>query len=178
MRWSKIICVTTVVATSFWGAASRAQILSQEIVTLPTQLSREAVAALLSLSPDAASQQAASPRRPHRYFFRKLHHPLTPSDVALRESVRSLGDDTHRFVRCELKDHSVVIGAIVFVGSEVFWVRPGILREDHVIRYSELGAPPRPTAAVGTHLKNGLGLTALIAVCVALLPMCIAAAGE
>ncbi len=103
---------------------------------------------------------------------------LSPEQATYKLAVQNLGVDEHRFVHCELKDHSVVTGAIIGIGSEDFRVRPGMLHEDRVIPYSELSAPPRRTAAVGTHLKNGLQMTGLVTLCAVLLPVCILAVGE
>lgn len=112
-------------------------------------------------------------RRPFR--MREPEPELTPEDVTYRRVAQNLGLYPHQFVRCELKNHSVVTGAIVAVGPRDFSVRPGGLHDDRVIRYRELSAPPRPTAAVGTHFQNGLEMTGMVAFCVVLLPVCMAA---
>lgn len=118
---------------------------------------------------------------PHASERRRLSIPepqLSPEQVSYKLAAEKLGVDEHRVVHFELKDHSVVTGTIVAIGPEDFRVRPGMLHQDHVIRYHELGAPPRPTAAVGTHLKNGLEVAGLVALCVVLLPVCLLGVGE
>lgn len=171
MSWPRMIRMTALLAFSLSGAALYAQTPSEEIAPLPLELAPERADALRSLSPAQVSAQVTAPRRPHRYFFRKLHHPLTPADVALRESVRSLGADKHRFVRCELSDHSVITGAITSIGDERFFVRTGIMGNGQAISYRELSAEPRPVAAVGEHLKNGLEWTGVAGLAVVLAPI-------
>ena len=169
MLQSRIIMTTALLSISIWGTALRAQVPAEEIGPLPTELSQEKAAALTSLSPVLSSTQT-SPRRLRRHFFR-LHHPLTPGDVALRESVRSLGTDKHRFVRCELNDHSVITGPITSIGDERFFVRTGIMGNGRSISYRELSAEPRPVAAVGEHLKNGLEWTGVAGLAVVVSPV-------
>lgn len=50
-------------------------------------------------------------------------------------------------------------------------MRTGILGNGPDISYGELNAAPRPVAAVGTHLKNGLEWTGFVGVCVVLSPL-------
>src|SRR5215470_18736041 len=97
---------------------------------------------------------------------------LNSKEASYKRVVQNLGLYPRQFVHCELKNHDVVTGAIVAVGPQDFVVRPGKLHNDRVIPYRELSAPPRPTAAVGTHFKNGLEITGLVAFCVVLFPVC------
>ncbi|HKW36104.1 MAG TPA: hypothetical protein VJN92_24085 [Candidatus Acidoferrum sp.] len=166
----KIIRIAALVSISLCGTAVRARVPFEEIAPRPRQVSQEKMAALVSLSTEATLQQDASPRRAHRYFFRKLRHPLTPADVSLRESVRSLGTDPHHFVLCDLKNGSEVTGAIGSIGEEGFYVKTGILGSGHSISYRDLAAAPRPVAAVGTHLKNGAEWAGFVALGIALAP--------
>ncbi len=141
-----------------------------EIGPLPFELSPEKAAAwgTPQFSPAPA---VAAPRRIHRHIFRPLKHPFTPNDLALRESVRNLGVDKHRFVQCELKDHAIVTGAITSIWGDRFFVRTDIMGSGRTIRYSQLEAPPRPVLAIGAHLKNGLEWTGLVGLSVALSPL-------
>lgn len=151
---------------------AKAQVPAEEIAPLPTELSTERMSALRSLSPEPLAARAATARRPRRFFVYSLQHPLTPHDVALRESVRALGTDKHHFIRCELKSHAVVTGAIIRIDNEGFIVRTGILDSaTTMISYRQLGGTPRPVAAVGEHLRNGLEWTGLVGLCVALSPL-------
>lgn len=171
MSWPRMIRMSALLAFSLSGAGVFAQSPTEELAPLPIELSPERAEALLSLSPGQAPKQAWAPRRYRRHFFGPLHHPLTPADVALRESVRSLGTDQHRFVRCELKDHSVITGPITSIGNERFFVRKGIMGSGQAISYRELSAEPRPVAAVGEHLKNGLEWTGVAGLAVVLAPI-------
>lgn len=174
MNARRIITIAAWLAASTLGATARAQQPADEAGTLPIEISPEKTAALQSLSPALPTAQTARARRPHRYFFRPLHHPLTPRDVALRESVRALGTDNHHFVRCELKNRTVVTGAITSIGNEEFFVRTGILETSgSTISYRELNAPPQHVAAVGEHVKNGLEWTGMGVLFVAAIPLAV-----
>lgn len=93
--------------------------------------------------------------------------PLTPEELTYKRAVEHFALFDRRFVHCELKDHTVVTGAIVAVGPQDFIVRPGKLHEDRLIRYGDLAVLPRPTAA------NALEMTGLVAFCVVALPACV-----
>jgi hypothetical protein len=86
--------------------------------------------------------------------------------------VESLGIDKHRFVRCELKDGSHVIGGITAINLEEFAITQGIMN-GRQLHYSELKHPPEPVPAVGEHFVNGLKWTGLVAACVALSPLAV-----
>jgi len=168
----RMLGITAFFAASLIGTAARGQEPMDQMATLPLEVSEQRLATLGSLSPVVPTMQTARARRPHRYFFRPLHHPLTPRDVALRESVRALGTDKHHFVRCELKDRTVVTGAIAFIDNEDFFVRTGILETSgSTISYRDLSAPPRRVAAVGEHVRNGLEWTGMAGLYVAAIPL-------
>ena len=173
MHWPRKISSAFLIFLSFSPAALRAQAPQDEIALLPTQLAPERLEALRVLSPSNLCLRAAARHRVHPYFFPHLRHPLTPQDVALRESVRALGIDKHRFVHCELKNRAVVTGAIASIGEEGFFVQTGIMGTGRGIRYAELNSAPLPVPAVGAHLKNGLEWTGMIGVCVVLSPLVI-----
>lgn len=120
MTRGKIFRAVLLLSTFLFSIVAKAQVPAEEIAPLPTEVSTERMAALHSLSPEPLAGRAATSRWPRRFFIYSLQHPLTPRDVALRESVRALGTDLHHFVRCELKDRSVVTGAITSVGEEYF----------------------------------------------------------
>jgi hypothetical protein len=152
----------------------QAQTVPEELAPLPTELSSSRAEALHSLSPSISLTTFTAHKRVHRYFFCPLKHPLTPKDVALREAVRTLGIDKHRFVHCELKNHVVVTGAISSIGEQEFFVQTGILGAGREVSYRELSAPPRPVPAVGSHVKVGLEWTGFAAFCVLAVPLMIA----
>jgi len=174
MNVPRMIAIAAWIAASTLGAATHAQEPADEVGTLPADISADKLVTLQSLAPALPSTQTARVRRPHRYFFRPLHHPLTPRDVALRESVRALSTDKHRFVRCELKNRTVVTGAITFIDNEEFFVRTGILETSgSTISYRELNAPPQRVAAVGEHVRNGLEWTGMGVLYVAAIPLAV-----
>lgn len=172
MGRSKAFHAVLLLSTFLLSIVAKAQVPAGELAPLPTELSAEKMAALRSLSPKPPAASVAAARRPRRFFVYSLRHPLTPRDVALRESVRALGTDKHHFVRCELKNHAVVTGAIIRIDNEGLVVRTGILDSSgYGISYRELGAPPQRVTAVGEHVKNGLEWTGLVGLCVALSPL-------
>lgn len=169
-----MLALTVFFFLSVGSGVLQAQTIPEELAPLPTELSPSSTETLHSLSPSISPTTATAHRRVHRYFFRPLKHPLTPKDVALREAVRTLGIDKHRFVHCELKNHVVVTGAISSIGEQEFFVETGILGAGREISYPELSAPPRPVSAVGTHVKVGLEWTGFVAFCVVIAPLAIA----
>jgi hypothetical protein len=125
----------------------------------------------VSSTNSAANAQTPAARTRGPYFYASARrHPLTPRDVSIREAVESLGIDKHRFVRCELKDGSHVIGGITSVNFAEFAITQGIMNGRH-LHYSELKQPPEAIPAVGEHFLNGLKWVGVVAVCVALSPL-------
>ena len=84
--------------------------------------------------------------------------------------MESLGIDKHRFVRCELKDGSYVIGGITAINFAQFAISQGIMNGRH-LQYSELKHPPEPVPAVGEHFVNWLEWTGVVAGCLVLSPL-------
>lgn len=170
MPGCSVFCGALLLSTFLFSITAKAQVPTEEIAPLPTELSPGRMAAMRLLFPKPPTTMTATPWRPRRFFVYSLRHPLTPRDVAVRESVRALGTDKHRFVHCELKDQTVVTGAITSIGAEHFFVETGILGSGRPIPYRELSTAPQPVAAVGTHLKNGLEWTGFVAIGIALIP--------
>lgn len=172
MPGCNVFCGALLLSTFLFSITAKAQVPTEEIAPLPTELSPGRMAAMRLLFPKPPTTMTATPWRPRRFFVYSLRHPLTPRDVAVRKSVRVLGTDKHHFVRCELKNHTVVTGAITHIDNEGFIVRTGILDSSgYRVPYRELSAPPRQVAAVGEHMKNGLEWTGLVGMCVVLLPL-------
>ena len=120
----------------------------------------------LNSTTTAAHVQRPPARTPgHHFYASARRHPLTPREVSIREAVESLGMDKHRFVRCELKDGSHVIGGITAINFAQFAISQGIM-DGRQIQYSELKRPPEPVPAVGEHLVNGLQWTGLVVLAV------------
>jgi hypothetical protein len=146
--------------------------------TLPAQEQAEApqeTSTVASVDPgrnSASSTYTAADAQPRPvrtrgpYFYSSARrHPLTPRDVSIRGAVESLGIDKHRFVRCELKDGSHVIGGITAINFAQFAISQGIM-DGRQIQYSELKRPPESVPAVGKHLVNGLQWTGLVVLAV------------
>ena len=110
----------------------------------------------------AAKSQARPVRTRGPCFYSSARrHPLTPHDVSMREAVESLGIDKHRFLRCELKDGTHVIGGITAINFAQFAISQGIMN-GRQLHHSELKWPPEPVPAVGEHLVNGLQWTGMV----------------
>ena len=130
----------------------------------------------LPQAPGSSTTPAQQPsvRTRWRYMYNSAHrHPITPRDVSMREAVQSLGVDKHRFVRCELRDGSHVIGGITGVHFAQFAVSQGIMNS-RLINYSELKQPPEPVPAAGEHFVNGLEWTGVVAGSLAIAPLVVA----
>jgi hypothetical protein len=125
-----------------------------------------------STNTTAHAQPLAVRTRGRHFYVSAQRHPLIPRDVSMREAVESLGIDKHRFVRCELKDGSHLIGGITSIHSQQFTISKGIMGV-RPIGYSDLKQPPQPVPAVGEHFVNGLNWTGLVATCVVLSPLLI-----
>jgi hypothetical protein len=151
----------------FVSTAAFAQSPVDDLVPLPLSPSPEQLLSFsyLTPSPLAVPQQTQERRRLPRRII-----PLTPEELAYRETVRSLGIDPHRFVHCELAGGKVRIGAIIHIGDDGFTLRDGILMST-LIRYSQLTASPRTVPAVGTHVVNALKWTGFAAGCIAAAPL-------
>jgi hypothetical protein len=166
MRHRHLI-LATVVCALLPAILSPQELLPQE--TSPAASLNPTQNPLSSAYAAPKAQTPARNRGPYFYSSAK-RHPLTPHDVSMREAVESLGIDKHRFVRCELKDGSHVIGGLTSANFAEFAISQGIMNGRH-LHYSELKQPPEPVPAVGEHLFNGLKWTGVVAVCVALSPL-------
>jgi hypothetical protein len=149
------------------AAAARAQSPADEIGTLPTTLSDEQLQSSQQLSP------VATPEPPQPRTRRRLPKPpllLSPEELSYRETVRSLGVNTHRFVHCDLPNGKVRTGVITEIRDDGFVLKDGIITYQWV-SYTELKAAPRPVAAVGTRITHGLKWTGVVALCAAVAPI-------
>src|SRR5215475_7367176 len=113
----------------------------------------------------ARSQPAISPKpcncgRRARFYASAWKKPLTPPEVQMREAVQALGVDRHRFVRCRLKNGLQFVGGITSIHQRNFVISQGIWNSKGIL-YAELEEKPRPVAAIGEHLENGLKWTGL-----------------
>lgn len=125
---------------------------------------------MMQLIPTAA--QHHNKRIYSDFFAGAGKHPLTPRDVAIRETVRSLGVDQHRFVRCDLLDGSSVTGGILLVGQESFQVSQGIQHQRRIF-YADLKTPPKPVLATPQHFLHTLEWTGIVVAVIAAAPFVI-----
>jgi hypothetical protein len=139
-----------------------------------------AAASSVSQTPEPAPADPASqlhaPAKQLRapYFYASAHkRPLTPQDIVIREAVQSLGIDKHRFVLCELKDGSSLVGGIAIIERDYFRISQGIM-DGRELHYSELKQAPQPVPAVAEHFTNGMKWTGFVAFCVAVSPVVLA----
>ncbi len=171
MRYLNLALGAAIVFLISLVSPARSQEPSGEIAELPIQISPERVAALTALSNAARSVRISAVKLRRRVWLYHMFHPLTTHDVEMRQYVRSLGTDKHRFVHCQLKSHEVATGAITSIGPDQFFVATGVFGNKRAILYRDLNAPPRHAAAVGAHLKNGLQISALVGLTVAFSPL-------
>ena len=142
-----------------------------EIASLPTQLSDNQWRALQELRPAVSS---GDPTRRHMraaFFNSARQHPLTPREVALRESVYELASHPKQYAHVRLEDGKVLTGTISNADHDTFLVRSHILGDGHAVRYDQLAEPPRPVLAVGTRAVKGLEVTGLVALCIVAIPL-------
>jgi len=103
---------------------------------------------------------------------RRLPRPqlqLSPKQVGYKLAVQKLGVDKHRFVHFDLPKGKVRTGVITQIEEQGFVLKDGIIF-DQWISYADLQAAPRPVAAVGTRIGQGLKWTGLVLITIPLLP--------
>lgn len=147
---------------------------SMEIARLPVALTDSQWRALQELRPAVSS---GSPMRRHMraaFFNSASQHPLTPREVALRESVYELASRPKQYAHVQLADGKVLTGTISNADHDTFQVRSHILGDGHTVRYDQLAEPPRPVVAVGTRAVKGLEVTGLVALCIVAIPLFVA----
>jgi hypothetical protein len=152
--------------------SEQAKSLSPELAPLPAQLTDEQARALQQLPP-AVPRRSARYRRPG--FYRGAYNrPLTPHEVALRESVYELATRRKQFVHVRLVDGKVLTGTIDFTSAEAFLLKTDLFGSGRLVHYRQLAEPPRPVLAVGTKTVRGLEVTGLVVACIVLLPVAVA----
>jgi hypothetical protein len=147
---------------------------SMEIALLPTALTDSQWSALQELRPAVSS---GNPIRRHMraaFFNSARQHPLTPREVALRESVYDLASHPKQYAHVRLADGKVLTGTISNADHDTFLVRSHILADGYTVHYDQLVEPPRPVLAVGTRAVKGLEVTGLVALCILAIPLIVA----
>lgn len=142
---------------------------SRELSSLPTQFTSEQIPALPQLPPAVS----CTPRTLHRLpgFYRSAYNrPLTPREVAFRESVYELAGRHRQFVHVRLVDGKVFTGTIKLTSAEAFLLQTD-LSHSHLVHYRQLAEPPRPVLAVGTKTVRGLEIGGIVVACIVLLPV-------
>lgn len=94
---------------------------------------------------------------------------LSPEQVVYKLAVQKIGVDKHRFVHVDLPKGKVRTGVIMQIEERGFVLKDGIIF-DQWISYADLQDAPRPVAAVGTKIGQGLKWTGLVVVTIPLLP--------
>jgi hypothetical protein len=147
---------------------------SVEIAPLPAQLTNDQLRALQELRP--ALLPSSPIRKPVRaaFFHSANQHPLTPREVALRQSVYELASHPKQYAHVRLADGKVLTGTISNAYNDTFLLRSHILGGGFTVRYEQLAEPPRPVLAVGTRAVKGLEVTGLVALCILAIPLFVA----
>lgn len=152
----------------FISSAANAQSpVEDEIPPLPTTLSTEQLQFSQSLKVVSVSE---TPQLDPRLHLPRPERQLSPEQVGYKLAVQKLGVDKHRFVHCDLPNGKVRTGVITEILDEGFTLKDGIINSQW-IPYTDLRAAPRPVAAVGTRIGQGLKWTALGIGMVAMLPL-------
>lgn len=119
--WSQVISAQERNETSASQRQSEApKESSMEIATLPTRLTDNQWRALQELRPAVSS---GSPIRRHlraAFFKSASQHPLTPREVALRESVYELASHPKQYAHVRLADGKVLTGTISNAHQDTF----------------------------------------------------------
>ena len=173
--WSRVISAQEREESSASGWQSEAPKGSpMEIAPLPTALTDNQWRALQELRPAVSS---GNPIRRHMraaFFNSARQHPLTPREVALRESVYDLASHPKQYAHVRLADGKVLTGTISNADHDTFLVRSHILAGGYTVHYDQLVEPPRPVLAVGTRAVKGLEVTGLVALCILAIPLIVA----
>jgi hypothetical protein len=167
MRWSNSFRATLLFSIFFVATAAHAQSQTDEIGPLPATLSTEQLQLLRQLSP------VSTPEPPRPRPRRRLPKPpliLSPEELSYRETVRTLGVNTHRFVHCDLPDGKVRTGVITSIRDDGFMLKDGIIFSQW-IRYTDLRAAPRSVPAVGTRIGQGFKWAGLVTGCIVVAPL-------
>lgn len=145
--------------------------LSDELVPLPTQLTKAQWRSLQGLQAALPPCGPIRPRTKAEFFRNTYNHPLTPREVAIRESIYKLAGHPKQYVHVRLANGKVLTGTIGAATSQAFELKTGILGGSHTVRYAEIAEPPRGVLAVGTRAVKGLEMTGLVLLCIAAVPL-------
>jgi hypothetical protein len=148
-----------------------AQSQSQELLPLPTQLTEAQIGALQELQPAPSEVQTRVRHRPVGFYRGAFNRPMTPREVAFRESIYELAAHPKQFVHVRLVDGRVLTGTINYRNVEGFQLHTNIFASGEMIHYRILAEPPRPVLAVGTKTVRGLEITGMVVLCIAAIPL-------
>ena len=95
----------------------------------------------------------------------------------MRNEVLRLSTRWKQFVVCELQDGRKVTGTIGSAQSDSFVLNTSLFNRNEKVRYSQLRVPPRPVAAVGRKVVDGLKIAGMVAVGIIALPLVLPAYG-
>jgi hypothetical protein len=144
---------------------------SPELAPLPTQWTDAQIGALQELQPAPSQLQTRARHRPLGFYRGAFNRPMTPREVAYRESVYGLAAHSKQFVHVRLVDGRVLTGTINYRNMEGFQLQTTIFGSGEMIHYRKLAEPPRPVLAIGTKTVRGLEITGMVALCIASIPL-------
>lgn len=144
---------------------------SVQLAPLPAQLTDAQMRTLQELPPAALRFSPQVRRRWPAFYSGAYNRPLTPREVAFRESIYELARRRKQFVHIRLIGGKVLTGTINYTGSEGFQLQTGAFGGDRMIQYRQLAEPPRPVLAAGTKIVRGLQVAGMVGVCIVFLPV-------
>ena len=144
-----------------------------ELAQLPTQLTDQQSRAL-QLTPPAVPARRSFVRHRWPGFYKSAYNsPLTPRQVAYRESVEGFAARHNQFVHVRLASGKVLTGNITFTSVEGFWLQTHVLSSGRMVLYRELAEAPRAVLAVGAKTVRGLEVTGLVVGCIVFIPVAV-----
>jgi hypothetical protein len=150
------------------------QATSPEQALLPAPLTDQQVRGLQPLPPVVPLFESLAGHRRPGFFRGAYNRPLTPREVALRDTIYKLAGRRNQFVHVRLADGKALTGTIRLAGNEAFLLETDILGNSRSIHYRQLAEPPQPVLAVGTRAVRGLETTGLVALCIIAIPVALA----
>lgn len=144
-----------------------------EPAQLPTQLTDQQVRAPQLIPPDALAHRSFASRRRPGFYKSAYNAPLTPRQVAYRQSIKEFSARRNQFVHVRLVDGKVFTGNITFTSADAFLIQTHVLSSGRRVLYRELAEAPRPVLAVGAKTVRGLEVTGLVAACIVLIPVAV-----
>ena len=170
-RFSLVLNMALPIVLFLFPGAISAQVA--ELAQLPTQLTDQQLRAL-QLVPPAAPARRSFARHKWPGFYKSAYNaPLTPREVAYRQSIVGFAAHHNQFVHVRLVDGKVLTGNITFTSADAFLIQTHVLSSGHRVLYRELAEAPRPVIAVGAKTVRGLEVAGLVVGCIAIIPLAV-----